>query len=517
MTMVDATVLKANPLREGLRIERPVESCTLVIFGASGDLTRRKLLPALFNLAQQNLLPHGFSVLGVARTSMDQDQFRDRMREGIGLSGANGPAEGPWASFAQGLYYLSADPHQAGDFSRIKTALEQIDHERGTRGRKIFYLALPPSSYPAVVENLGQAGLSRGDDSSGEWVRIIVEKPFGRDLESARQLNRAIHRVFGENQIYRIDHYLGKETVQNILVLRLANGIFEPIWNRRYVDSVQITAAEILGVENRGAYYEEAGLLRDMLQNHLLQLLCLTAMEPPVAFDAESVRDEKVKVLRTIRPFTVGEVRHFAVRGQYGTGSLLGRQVPAYRAEPNVSPHSQIETYAALRFFVDNWRWADVPFYLRSGKRLPKQVTEIAVRFKQPPHLLFGRSTASLLDPNVLALRIQPDEGISLKFEAKLPGQGMLLRPVIMDFRYGSSFGDDLPSAYETLLLDCMQGDATLFTRSDEVECAWGLMAPILEAWQNEGTEFPNYEAGSWGPLVADELIERDGRQWRRL
>ncbi len=515
---MDISSLKSNPLREGLGLEQSVEPCVLVIFGASGDLTRRKLVPALFNLTRQGMLPNGFSVLGVARSPLSHDQFRERMKEGVAQdSEIAGSSSDLWQSFAQGLFYLQADPHLEEDYEKIKNAVEQIDRDRGTQERRVFYLALPPSSYDAVVQSLGKSGLAQGNRGKGEWVRIIIEKPFGRDLESARQLNRSLHEAFREDQIYRIDHYLGKETVQNILVLRLANGIFEPIWNRRYIDSVQITAAETLGVENRGAYYEEAGLLRDMVQNHLLQLLCLMAMEPPVAFDADAVRDEKVKVLRAIRPFPPADAARFAVRGQYGPGSLLGSPVAGYRGEPGVSPESRTETYAALRLFIDNWRWANVPFFLRSGKRLPKQVTEVAVRFKQPPHLLFGPSASTLLESNVLVLRIQPDEGIALKFEAKLPGQGMHLRPVMMDFRYGSSFGEEVPTAYENLLLDCMQGDATLFTRSDEVECAWGLISPILEVWKEGTTPVQTYEAGSWGPAIADELIERDERQWRRL
>lgn len=508
--------LRENPLREGLDADRSAEPCVLVIFGASGDLTRRKLVPALFNLAEQNLLPYGFTVLGVARSMMNSEQFRNSLRAGsFAIDSHSVGREELWNSFAQGVYYLSADPHKLEDVQRLGALLNKIDRERGTGGRRVYYLALPPSSYQAVVGNLGKSGLANGVASS--WVRVIIEKPFGRDMGTARELNHTVHQVFREDQVYRIDHYLGKETVQNILVLRLANGIFEPIWNRRYIDSVQITASETLGVENRGTYYEEAGLLRDMVQNHLLQLLCLTAMEPPVAFDAESVRDEKVKVLRTIRPFTIADVNKLVVRGQYERGSLLGKEVPAYRDEPNVSPQSHTETFAAMRLHIDNWRWADVPFYLRSGKRLPKQITEIAIRFKQPPHLLFGRHAASILESNVLALRIQPDEGISLKFEAKLPGQGMRLHPVMMDFRYGTSFGIGLPAAYETLLLDCLQGDTTLFTRGDEVETAWSLMNPVLEAWKEEVPEFPNYEAGSWGPTAADELIRQDGREWRRL
>jgi glucose-6-phosphate 1-dehydrogenase len=512
------TTLAANPLREGLRWERPIEPCALAIFGASGDLTRRKLIPAIFNLARQSLLPNGFTVLGLSRSPMSHDQFRVKMRESVQQFSGNGAIpDTVWDSFAQGLFYLTIDPYAPEDYPQIGEFLGQVGRDRGTNGRKIFYLSLPPSSYEAVIQNLGSAGLSSSKDGAGEWARIIIEKPFGRDLESARTLNQTVHRVFREEQVYRIDHYLGKETVQNILVLRLANGIFEPIWNRRYIDSVQITGAETLGVENRGAYYEEAGLLRDMVQNHMLQLLCLTAMEPPVAFDADAVRDEKVKVLRTVRPIAGADVARFTVRGQYGEGSLLGEKVRAYRGEPNVNPESNTETYAALRFMIDNWRWADVPFYLRSGKRLPKQVTEIAIRFKQPPHLLFGRTPADRLESNILALRIQPDEGISLKFEAKLPGQSVHVRPVIMDFRYGTSFGVDLPTAYETLLLDCMRGDATLFTRHDEVESAWSLMTPIMDAWKNGGTQFPNYESGSWGPESADQLIQRDGRKWRRL
>ncbi len=515
---IAALELHENPLREGPGIDRPAEPCVLAIFGASGDLTSRKLVPALFNLAGQNLLPHGFTVLGISRSPMSSEQFRSSLKASIFAAGVSTAVrEGLWDSFAQGIYYLSGDPHKLEDIRRVGTLLDQIDNERGTGKRRVYYLALPPSSYQDVVGNLGTAGLAHAASNAGAWVRIIIEKPFGRDLKTARILNHTVHQVFQEEQVYRIDHYLGKETVQNILVLRLANGIFEPIWNRRYIDSVQITAAETLGVEGRGSYYEEAGLLRDMVQNHLLQLLCLTAMEPPVAFDAQSVRDEKVKVLRTVRPIKASEVKNSVVRGQYGAGSLMGKGVPAYRSEPNVSSQSQTETFAALRLYIDSWRWADVPFYLRSGKRLPKQITEVAIRFKQPPHLLFGRNDSSRLESNVLALRIQPDEGISLKFEAKLPGQGMRLHPVMMDFRYGTSFGIELPTAYETLLLDCMQGDATLFTRSDEAETAWSLMTPILEAWQEEAPIFPNYESGSWGPAEADELIRQDGHEWRRL
>jgi glucose-6-phosphate 1-dehydrogenase len=502
-----------NPLSEGLRVQRSAEPCTVVIFGASGDLTKRKLVPALFSLAQQNLLAPGFSVVGSARTPMTHEEFRTAMRDAIQeFSEEKWTSSAIWDNFAAGLFYSPTDANDPASYGRLKELLDQIDHQRETSGNRLFYLSTPPSLYIGIIENLHRTGLNK----SQGWIRIIVEKPFGRDLETAQALNRAILQSFSENQVYRIDHYLGKETVQNIMVLRFANGIFEPIWNRRYVDHVQITAAESIGVENRGGYYEQAGAFRDMIQNHMLQLLTLVAMEPPAALDATAVRDEKTKVVHAMRPILPEQVNEIAVRGQYGSGPVGGVEVKGYREENNVNPQSSTETYAAVKFFIDNWRWADVPFYLRSGKRLPKRVTEIAIEFRRAPHFLFKNVVGGQMEPNSLILRIQPDEGISLKLGAKLPGQSIQIRPVNMDFQYGTSFGRKSPEAYERLLLDAMLGDSTLYARGDMVEMTWKLVMPIINAWQKPATNFPNYEAGTWGPKEADEFIERDGRRWRR-
>jgi glucose-6-phosphate 1-dehydrogenase len=507
-----------NPLREGQRLETAIDPCVVVIFGASGDLTKRKLLPALFNLARGNHLPPGFAIVGVGRTPMSDESFRQRMQQAITEFGGAPLSAALWESFARNLCYVGEDFADAQTTSCLAERVAAIEREHGTQGNRLYYLATPPKAYPDTVRLLGERALAGPRAPQGGWKRIIIEKPFGSDLESARALNAEALKVFAEEQIFRIDHYLGKETVQNLLVFRFGNGIFEPIWNRRYIDHVQITAAEKLGVEDRGAYYEEAGVTRDMIQNHILQLLCLVAMEPPVAFDAEAVRNEKVKVLTALRPISPNEVDQFAARGQYGDGSVGGTPVVGYRKEHGVSPQSGTETFAAVKFLIDSWRWADVPFYVRSGKRLPKQVTEIAIHFRRAPHLLFGRTPADRLEPNVLALRIQPDEGISLKFVAKRPGQGLRVRPVNMDFRYGSAFGVEAPSAYETLLLECMRGDATLFARGEWVEQAWAHIMPIIDTWRAvEPTNFPNYEAGSWGPEEADALLARDGRVWRRL
>ena len=504
-----------NPLGEGLRIERTAPPCVAIIFGASGDLTKRKLVPALYSLAAQNLLASGFSVVGTARTPMNDEAFRAAMRDAISRFSDAGPADGAiWESFAGGLFYTPTDNKKPESYTKLAELLAEIDRKRGTAGNRLFYLSTPPSLYSDIIRLLGAAGLNRS--SNGGSTRIIIEKPFGHDLESALALNREVLAVFAEDQVYRIDHYLGKETVQNIMVLRFANGIFEPIWNRRYIDHVQITAAESLGVEGRGGYYEHAGAFRDMIQNHLLQVLAHIAMEPPASMEANAVRDEKTKLVRAIRPIASEEVNQFAVRGQYGEGSVGGEPVKGYRQEEGVSPESNTETYVAVKFMIDNWRWADVPFYLRTGKHLPKRVTEVAIQFRRAPLLLFKHTTGGFLEPNALILRIQPDEGISLNFSAKMPGQAVNIRPVRMDFQYGTSFGKRSPEAYERLLLDAMVGDSTLFARGDMVEVAWELAMPILEGWQRPASHFPNYEAGSWGPKEADEFIGRDGRRWRR-
>jgi glucose-6-phosphate 1-dehydrogenase len=490
----------------------------LVIFGASGDLTKRKLMPALYNLAVEQRLPGGFSVVGFARSNMNDHEFRHKMRTAVNEFSRGGlKNEAVWEDFARRLYYISGDYQDPGAYLRLKESLTKIDREQSTGGNKILYLSTPPDLYTPVVQQIAAVGLGREDNPSRGPARIVIEKPFGSDLETARKLNRQVHEVFNENQVYRIDHYLGKETVQNILVFRFGNAVFEPIWNRRYVDHVQITAAETVGVENRGGYYEKAGVVRDMFQNHLLQLLCLTAMEPPVAFTADAVRDEKLKVLQAVRPIAPERVDEFAARGQYGGGTISGQEVRAYREEEGVAPDSRTETYAALKLFIDNWRWQGVPFYLRSGKRLAKRVTEIAIQFNQPPLLLFKACPVEKLSPNVLILRIQPEEGISLTFEVKPHGPEICVTSLSLDFSYRAAFGTTPPDAYETLLIDCMRGDSTLFTRHDWVELAWSLVNPIIKTRESTPPKnLPNYNPGTWGPKEADLFIERDGRQWRR-
>jgi len=516
--MAEVTTL-SNPLKEGMRLRRTPDPCVMVIFGASGDLTERKLIPALYYLHREHMLPPGFSVIGCARTPKTDEAFREEMGQAVKkYLSLTTDSDAFVESFVKGIFYITDNFGDQKAYAQLETLLDRLDQERGTCGNRLFYLATPPSFFPVIVEHLGATGLAKPKFPGKSWTRLIVEKPFGRDLASAKELNGVVTGVFNEDQVYRIDHYLGKETVQNLLVFRFANGIFEPFWNRRYIDHVQLAVAEDLGVEKRGSYYEEAGLLRDMIQNHVLQLLSLVAMEPPATFEANAVRDEKAKVLRSVRPIPLDRVDEFAIRAQYAEGWAVARKVPAYRAEPKVSPASTTETYAALKLHIDNWRWADVPFYLRSGKRLPKRVSEISIQFRRVPHLLFRGAGAEGIEPNVLSVRIQPNEGISLKFCAKLPGTTMQIRPVQMEFRYGEFFGAVPPTAYETLLLDCMLGDATLFNRDDAVELSWELVDPILKHWQQNGSKgLAFYEAGTWGPPEADAFLERDGRRWQRL
>jgi glucose-6-phosphate 1-dehydrogenase len=505
-----------NPLAEPDRSERIPDPCVMVIFGASGDLTRRKLIPAIFDLDRQGLLPAGFTIVGAGRTQMTSDAFRAVVHEAMLEFDALRESDGTlWQAFARNLQYVTMDPASPEDFERLRSELHAINAQRNAGGNFLFYLATPPGMYAPIVTRIGGSRLNTPAAGSG-WVRIIIEKPFGTDLNSARQLNRDVLRVFHEDQVYRIDHYLGKETVQNLLVFRFANGIFEPIWNRNYIDHVQITAAETVGVENRASYYEDAGAMRDMIQNHMLQLLALTAMEPPVLFDAQQVRDEKQKVFQAIREIKPAEVHLRTVRGQYGAGTSAGKEVPGYLSEKGVSPQSTTETYVALKFAIDNWRWADVPFYVRSGKRLPKRVTEIAVQFKRTPHRLFAGLSSASLDQNTIVIRVQPDEGISLKFSSKIPGSATRVRPVTMDFRYGSSFGGQLTDAYTRLILDCMLGDATLYARGDSVDVAWSLITPIHEGWkENPESKVYTYPAGTWGPSEAESLLAADGKRWR--
>jgi glucose-6-phosphate 1-dehydrogenase len=510
--MVEAEAIKVTGEEPG----RVGDPCVMVIFGASGDLTKRKLVPALYNLAREDLLSQEFAVVGLARSGMSSEAFRDKLT-GEMKDFATGPFDPElWQRFVQRLHYLSGDIQDDNIFERLQGQLADIDKEHGTRGNYFYYLATSPDFFNPIVQRLAAARLI--NEANGQWRRVIIEKPFGRDLDSAREVNQQIRSVLTESQVYRIDHYLGKETVQNILAFRFGNGIFEPIWNRRYIDHVQITAAETVGVEQRGGYYEGAGVLRDMVPNHLFQLITLTAMEPPISFQANAVRDEQAKILHAIQPIAPEEVLSRTVRGQYGEGMAAGVKVPAYRAEANVAPDSSTETFVALRLLIDNWRWADVPFYVRTGKRLAKRVTEIAIQFKRAPFVLFRDTPVERLTPNRLVLHIQPDEGISLSFGAKVPGPLMRLGTVNMDFEYADYFGSKPSTGYERLLYDCMIGDATLFQRADMVEAGWRVVGPILDVWKAlPPRNFPNYAAGTWGPREADELLERDGRRWGKL
>ncbi|HEX5149105.1 MAG TPA: glucose-6-phosphate dehydrogenase [Candidatus Limnocylindrales bacterium] len=505
-----------NVLREGLRLERVPDPSVLVLFGGTGDLAHRKVVPALYQLWRTNLLPHEFVLLAIGRRPYDDEAFRADIRASLDQYSRVLPIdEDAWRTFAGQVCYQHLDFADASGFEGLATRLDALDKEHGTRGNRLFYLATQPSQFAEIVGQLGRVGLDH-ERHDGGWRRVVIEKPFGHDSESARRLNREVGRVFRESQVYRIDHYLGKETVRNLLVFRFGNGIFEPLWNRRYVDHVQITVAESIGIENRGAFYEETGASRDVLQNHLLQLVSLIAMEPPARFEADALRDEKVKVLRAISS-APADLTGSVVRGQYGPGWVAATHVPGYRQERDVDPESETETFVAARLMIDDWRWSGVPFYVRTGKRLPKRATEIAIQYRAVPHRLFQDEGVEP-DPNLLAIRIQPDEGIMLRFGAKVPGLGLDVRSVTMDFTYGSAFSVDSPDAYETLILDVLQGDASLFTRADEVEEAWSIVDPIIDAWA-EAPEpgFPNYDAGTWGPAAADELLAREGRRWRRI
>jgi glucose-6-phosphate 1-dehydrogenase len=503
---VTETQLEANPLLEGLGPRRMPGPCVLVIFGASGDLTRRKIFPALYALAARRLLPEKFAIVGAARSEWTDDEFRDRMEHAVREFGRDDFDQEVWDWLAPATRYLSLDFADKSRADELREMLTKIDEERGTAGNRVYYFAVPPQAMPTLVEELG------GRRSTSGWTRLIVEKPFGHDLASARDLTQLIAKDFTEQEVFRIDHYLGKETVQNMLALRFANGIFEPIWNRQFVDHIQITVAETIGIEARAEYYEQAGAIRDIFQNHMLQLVALTAMEPPIDFTADSVRNEKVKVLKAMH--TPGP-KH-VVRGQYGPGYIDGKEVAGYREEEGVAPDSITDTYVAAKLFVDNWRWADTPIYVRTGKRLARRETTIAIQFKRAPHPPFEEATTEELQPNLLLVHVQPDEGVSLAIGAKVPGQGMRIRTVHMDFLYGGAFRTELPDAYERLILDAMLGEQTLFTRSDEVEEQWALVDSIVASWARDHPAFPNYAAGTWGPPTADELMRRDGREWLR-
>ncbi|MEO6801785.1 MAG: glucose-6-phosphate dehydrogenase [Granulicella sp.] len=506
-----ASATEADATRKGERIPEP---CIIVIFGASGDLTKRKLLPALYHLDQAGLLPKDFAVVGVARRDLSAT-FNPDMKDGILKGGGVEDNEPKLKPFMERVEYFATEFDDDAGYEKLKAHLADLDTKFKTKGNRLFYLAVAPQFFADITGRLGAHGMAKPAEGEDHWVRVIIEKPFGTDLKSARELNHAVNAVLHEDQIFRIDHYLGKETVQNILVFRFGNGIFEPVWNRNYIDHVEITAAESIGIEGRGPFYEKAGAARDVLQNHVMEVMSFVAMEPPDSFQADTVRAEKLKVWRAIEGIPVEDT----VRGQYGPGKVDGEDVIGYRQEERVSATSNTETFAAVRLEIENWRWAGVPFYLRAGKRLAKRVTEVTVVFKQPPmHLFKSNHTGDKIEPNVLTMRIQPDEGISLCFGAKIPGPTTNVQPVTMDFSYAEAFGKSSANGYERLLLDAMLGDATLFAHRDGVEATWALFTPILEAWAADiRSDFPNYAAGSWGPADADALLAKDGRSWRKL
>jgi glucose-6-phosphate 1-dehydrogenase len=498
------------------RTGRAADPCVMVIFGFSGDLTRRKLIPSLYNLASQQLLSREFAVIGIGRTPMSDEDARKKVTEDF-KQFATGPVDNDLLEwFVRRITYLNGDFKDPATYDKVKEAFTEVDKEHNTHGNCFFYLATAPNYFGTIVEQLAKVGLMT--EENGHWRRVIIEKPFGHDLDSAKELNQHLLKVATEHQIYRIDHYLGKETVQNILALRFANGIFEPIWNRRYIDHVQISVTETVGVEQRGGYYDQAGALRDMVPNHIMQLITLTAMEPPISFEANAVRDEQAKILHAIQPFSDEDVLSKTVRGQYGEGVIDNERVPAYRSEEGVPPDSRTETFVAMRLLIDNWRWAGVPFYLRTGKRLPARNTQVVIQFRRAPFMLFRETQVENMMPNQLVLHIQPEEGISLRFAAKTPGTTMQLGEVNMDFEYSDYFGVSSSTGYERLLHDCMIGDATLFQRADMVEAGWSVVNPALDVWKAlPPRNFPNYAAGTWGPKESDELMERDGRRWRNF
>ncbi|MFY9559447.1 MAG: glucose-6-phosphate dehydrogenase [Terriglobales bacterium] len=511
MTLTETLPTAAKP-----RVGRVADPCVMVIFGVSGDLTRRKLVPALYNLASQQLLSREFAVVGVGRTPMTNEQARQKLSEDFKQFATGAVDPDLWEGFVRRLHYVSGTFDDPATYDKLKETLAKVEKDHSTHGNVFFYLATAPEFFGDIVERLSNVGLMT--EANGQWRRVIIEKPFGHDLDSARALNQQLLKVIGERQIYRIDHYLGKETVQNILAFRFANGIFEPIWNRRYIDNVQISVAETVGVEKRGGYYNTAGALRDMVPNHIMQLISLTSMEPPISFEADAVRDEQAKILHAIQPFTSEDVLSKTVRGQYGEGVVNGQRLPAYRAEEGVPPDSRTETFVAMKLLIDNWRWAGVPFYLRTGKRLPSRNTHVVIEFRRAPFVLFRETQVEDLTPNQLVLHIQPEEGISLRFAAKTPGPTMRLGEVDMDFNYADYFGQTPSTGYERLLHDCMIGDATLFQRADMVEAGWSIVTPALDVWKAlPPRNFPNYASGCWGPKEADELLERDGRQWRNF
>ncbi len=508
----------SHPLKEDLPTFKSPDPCILVIFGATGDLTARKLVPALYNLAREGQLPAHFACVGFARRDKTHEMFRQEMLEAVNQFSRVKPIDSNlWQTFSEQLYYHRSEFDQEEGYEQLNEFLKQLDIKLGTKGNRVYYLSTQPSHFALITEHLGKQGLIYEPETENKWSRVIIEKPFGHDLYTALQLQKELTKHLHENQIYRIDHYLGKETVQNLLVLRFTNPIFESVWNGRHIDHVQITVSEEIGIGTRGNFFEEAGILRDIVQNHMMQLLSLVAMEPPANLSADSIRDEKVKVMQSVRYFSPGKFDEQIIRGQYGKGFIEEKSVAGYREENNVDPGSNIETYTAMKLYIDNWRWAGTPFFLRAGKRLPKRATEISITFKDPPGFLFHTHERKI-DSNILVIRIQPDEGISLRMNCKVPGLESPVQPVKMDFRYSSYFGASPPDAYERLICDCMSGDGILFARVDEVIASWRLFTPILEYWKETAApHFPNYSSGTWGPKEADQMLAKEGRQWRHL